>query len=83
MRISKILSDKENLELLIQKFPDLEIGTLQDRYFSSKVCCNDYELIHRKHADSICVEFFYLDDNSGLKVYPLYGETSLYIGYGV
>lgn len=82
MKISEILKDKENLELLIQKFPDLQMGTLRNRYHSSKVCCNAYELVHKKHANSICIEFFYLDGASGLKVYPLYGETDYYIGYG-
>lgn len=81
MQISEILKNKENLELLIQKFPDLQLDIDQEKFVSHKDCCNSYKISRHEFSGSIYVEFFYLDEKTNLKVYP-YDEKHHIIGYG-
>jgi hypothetical protein len=72
MLLSDLLAQKDKLENLSIRFPDIQIGQPSGIYkpvfYSSSIICNSFDY-KKLHSDLVEIEFFYLDELTGIKVF--------------
>lgn len=74
MLLSDFLSEKEKIEDVSKRFPDIKIGQpngiTKTVLYSSDIKCNAFEYIHIHNVNRVDVEFFHLDEITNLKIFP-------------